>query len=138
MAKYVPYENEERPSLNNFFLHFPRYSPGSRQIVPNSYRDLAKIRWRTSYHDFLEREDPELLQELNWSDLFFGQTGEEFYVSVDAVLAELGITHQAIADVIERAESSPNKRDLEMIDSFLRPVYIALRLRGYNSGELVG
>jgi hypothetical protein len=156
MGKYVPYEASELPLiqkvqfLNCFFRHFrfmerPKGTPASIFLDGWSrmqHQDQWSVSRRTgiSNYPFSYPSLAEYCDRL--SRKYLDQTPAEFYEETDAVVEKLGISPE---DVVKRINAFLSEGDVSeeeswrLIverDTFLLPIYIALREAGYNKEDL--
>lgn len=129
MARYSPVEYAYRAFLNNF----PMNLPDQRRPHGGSNRDLlvAIERWERPLGRYL-RGSPKARAE--HSRLRLGQTGPEFFATIDRAVADEGISSQQMQHLQDVWDLS----DQYQLASYKRvfPVYARLRGLGYNHMEL--
>ena len=130
MGKYVPYELTKENFLNNFHTRFP--SERLQAHPEGLSRSVAKAYWNETYRNVLR----DMLGQVDFtkyctrrSDLYLDQTPGQFFEEVDRTVFEVGLSLGNIAKKIN------NGVDEELHD-YIRPVYVALREKGYNQAEL--
>lgn len=154
MGQYIPFSPSElQPiNLNNFFAHFtvgidPYPSSMPEGFSRTNFRNLEC--WDKSYKDALVflglSESATVLSEhSDRSDKRLNQTQEQFYAEIDMTMGKLGMEMTIVQKRINayvhdtRCEDCKNPRELSRnLDSFLSPVYVALRKKGYNPSDLI-
>ncbi len=155
MGAHVPFNSEELNFLNNFYTRFQlgtepypqRYPEGLHRFTMRGCgwdkTTLASL--RESLGDGF-RDEADLLDYCQaHSDKYLNQTPAEFYAEIDAVMGELGISTEVIARHLNVKVHEQQTRSLDGSGPFvddlnlpLRPIYQALRERGYNKKELWG
>jgi hypothetical protein len=151
MGQYVPYDESESKFLNNFFCHFCIGDEPYKINLPaeGHYRGLLTDCWnRTQFEHCKESgifNDDEDLQRYceNKSDKRLNQTPAEFYAEVDQTIIEVGMTIELVAQTINAYLHERRGKIGDMaceiqnkLESFLLPIYIALRKKGYNKADL--
>jgi hypothetical protein len=157
MGKYVPYEASELPLiqkvqfLNCFFRHFrfmerPKGTPASIFLDGWSrmqHQDQWSVSRRTGISNY-PFSYPSLAECCaDRSDKRLDQTPRQFYAEVDGVVESLGISAEEIAKRINAVLMQRHDVSIEELrrltaelDTFLLPIYIALREAGYNKADL--
>lgn len=155
MGAYVPYDPETEVFLNNFFTRFPLNdgSDFSNGIYRTCLADCWDVPIRTKLRSvYLEVKFSGSLEDYcaKHSDKYLAQTPREFFAELDSTVVEVGLSLEAIAAKIHSYQAaskhlfeSPEARRLveqasEELNSYLTPVYVALREKGYNRKELRG
>jgi hypothetical protein len=162
VGKHVPYKASELSLnqgvlfLNNFFCHFsllnsPEETLVCEEFYPDGlYRMLQKDRWdvlsRISIKNFLLKHLSHVALDeccADRSDKRLDQTPRQFYAEVDGVVESLGISAEEIAKRINAVLMQRHDVSIEELrrltaelDTFLLPIYIALREAGYNKADL--
>jgi hypothetical protein len=153
MGQHVPYNPEDEAFINNFFCRFP-YGEGSAYPEGTTRFSYAK-HWddviRQSIRNSLERISSKV-DFIDYcatrSDLYLDQTPRQFFAELDRTVVELGLSVEAITAKIRTFHSASkslfnsddsrrvaNNASREM-NEYLKPVYIALRRKGYNKADL--
>ncbi len=144
MGAYVPYDESQEGFLNNFHERFPlgeslMPKEGLARFVihrENSWDIINRTRFGNIFkknkslgdvHEFCFR----------FSDKFLDQTPREFFTEVDKTALECRLSVESITERIVLARGTDLQTYLAR-DDYLRPVYIALRMKGYNKKELWG
>lgn len=146
MGQYVPYDPLElhygyNGFLNNFFLRFFIGDvPYSRdpEIIEGNFRRAARWLGDRTFGAGQERNEER-------SDKLYDQTGLQLIEEIDQTIRELGYTVEMVGMVIntylhvrEHASNEAYWKMTKIIDTFLLPIYIALRNKGYNKQDLWG
>lgn len=142
MAKHVPF-SEEEAFINNFHSHFPW--PTNASYPQGIRRHLRRLDgyWERTGREYVERMRNVLTEEEDFaeylgehSDRYLKKTAAQFYEELDSLIVELGLSMESIVEKIEVSKDSQNLKDAQERDSYLFPLYKALRQRGYNKFEL--
>ena len=130
MGQHVPYDPAKETFLNNFHVRFP--SDRLPAHLEGLSRGTARNYWNETYRSVLQI----MLEKVDFakycavrSDLYLDQTPEQFFEVVDRTVLEVGLSLESIAEKINIGV------DKELHD-YLRPIYVALRQKGYNQAEL--
>lgn len=155
MGIYVPYNPKNEEFLNNFYTRFPVGEGSSpeglyRMLVARYLDQTNRIYFqsqiKTSFKDQKDMDD----YCSKYSDLYLDQTPKQFIATLDETVVELGLSIEQIIQNNQRSNEA--SKDLFVNDEFraicilastnrdnyLRPVYAALRGKGYNKKELWG
>lgn len=122
------YQKFQQRVLNNFYM---RFSKGG-----GSYRWFIDV--HTKDWDSRPSEKPGAVQG-KMSNLRWNQTNREFYETLDLVIGECGCTLIEVRKAIDifndwiRVQPEPRHKQLWEI---LRPIYVALRKKGYSISDL--
>lgn len=152
MGVHITFDPDELNFLNNFFTRFPLgIEPYLHKYPEGLYRyTMSGIAWKKTKRVSLKelvgevfRDEADLLDHCEaYSDKYLDQTPAEFCAEINLVMNELGISVQEITrylnikvheQKIGLPEDTPFVDDLNLP---LRPIYQALRERGYNKKDL--
>ena len=155
MGAHVPFNQEELVFLNNFYTRFQLGTEPHPQKYPEGLHrfTMKACGWEKTKRASLKEsvgsgfhDEVDLLDYYQaHSDKYLDQTPAEFYVEVDTVMTELGISAEEIARYlnikVHEQQTRPPGRSGPFVDDLnlpLRPIYQALRERGYNKKDLWG
>ncbi len=142
MGQYVPYDPSEIPGgfLNNFFLRFligDKPYPRDPEIHEGNFRQYAR---RLGDRTFGSN-----VRSAIYGGKLSSQTGLGFIDDVDCAIAESGLTVEEVGRVINTylhdrsgADTETYQRLSRLLNTFLLPIYIALRNKGYDAHDLWG
>ncbi len=147
MGTYVPYDATKEQSLNNFYLSFP-YSAEGQGLVRVASAVFWDITFREVYRGMCRSEQEFQQCCSEYSNKHLNQTPGQFFAELDSTVIEVGHNLGCIAEKI-RAYGEVSEHCLESdetltmarklskeLEDYLTPVYVALRLKGYNRKEL--
>lgn len=145
MGQYVPFDQSELSLLNNFFCHFPVGNEPYKNPRPQGmYRTAHAKNWNKMTRELLAEQPIEDVQRdyLQKSDKFLDQSAAEFYAEIDRTVMELGVSMDVISKAINIYHHNQcgeiGEESGRHMDDLLRPIYRALRQKGYNKPELWG
>lgn len=75
--------------------------------------------------------------KINYSELFLGQTHEQFYKVVDDTLRELNLDPKDLEEKIKKARLRSSREGYEELGEILKPVYEAMIAKGYKRDDLI-
>lgn len=144
MGQYTPLNDEDGGMLNNFFCHF---CFDKKHLMPDGfYRTISAKHWNTTFRDYMKGQIDHFVDKLEGyfssrSDKILDQTPAEFYAEVDRATIEVGCDATVIAEMICDFKDKSNTREqaidkYTLLDSYIRPIYMALRKEGYNKVDL--
>ncbi len=140
MGQYVPFDETELVGLNNFLAHFPVGDDPYPYHLPEGFYRSISLSDEFRHKKYLEVVG----NPSNISDKRLNQTQHEFYTEVDATIREIEMDELEIRKTINifihdsRLEDCSDTEGLiKNLDGFLAPIYIALRKKGYNRGDLI-
>lgn len=154
MGAHVPFDPQELRFLNNFYTRFPYGTAPHPNMYPNGLHRFTSERIPLS---MTKRQDLEEIRSTfptevafqdfcsKYSDRYLDQTATEFYTEIDDVMDELGIsmstvTYHLNVELYKWHNQSQSEKNVDTaadsINSPLRPIYQALRERGYNWKDL--
>jgi hypothetical protein len=143
MGAHVPYDPDTEMFLNNFYTRFP-------SGIGTYPQGLDRATWESDWHKthrevfrswdtFTSVEDfDDFCSRL--SDRYLDETPEQFFAELDRTVIEVGLSPDIIMEKIQASKNdhlSSREESLDR-DEYLKPVYIAMRNKGYNKKELFG
>ena len=149
MGVYVPFDAEKVTFLNNLYTRFPT---GIGRYPQGLVRSISASFWSESHASHLRRilDDEVDFQDYSskHSDRYLSETPEAFFSELDTTVVEVGLSLESIVEKIrifsmamehifesDQAKAVGEQASKEINDC-LTPVYVALRLKGYNRKEL--
>lgn len=147
MGQHVPFDPKAEAFNNNFFQHFPiGNDPHPSRLPEGMYRMAAKGHWEVCNRVYIKEEWPQYYEAdcQEYSELYLEQTPAVFYVVIDQIVRELGLSMDEVSRTINRLRHIQEGRGPDATKSmfdlsdYLQPIYIALRNKGYNKPELWG
>ncbi len=144
MGQHIPLNDEDLGFLNNFFCHF-RF--GESQVMPDGlYRTVRASYWHIVQREYMKSEAKMYGGNLaeyfsSRSDKALDQTPAEFYNEVDRTTIEVGCNVEVIMEMILDFQKPNNTREqtfekFDALEKYIRPIYTALRQKGYNRSDL--
>lgn len=151
MGAYVPYDPTKEQFLNNFYTRFPsgigNYQQGlAWSVFASSWNEPHTSHLRKMFDSEEDFQD----YSSKYSDRYLSETPEAFFRELDATVTEVGLSLEILAEKIktfslamvdifesDEARAVGEQASKEMNDC-LTPVYVALRVKGYNRKELWG
>jgi len=151
MGEYIPVDLEKPEPLGCFYRNLVYGNIPYKNSTPEGlYRNVLRPWWHMTQYEFLKGPAFLLCNKLkadcaSRSEKRLAQTHEEFFAEIDRTIVELGLTVEEVARVVnvylsERHCGFFDERESRerVFDEYLSPIFVALRLRGYNAVDLQG
>lgn len=104
----------------------------------------AQVLVRTSRHNLSKQQIEQERKRMQYSQMFFGQTWQQFFAVVDQVIIERGLTLKSFVRLNKRLMNAGTRHSTvdDLTDAQFElyhasyPIYLALKRKGYFQADL--
>jgi hypothetical protein len=114
--------------INNFYSHVSRGPQGNRRVYA-MLEELATTH-RSSILSIAGMTE-------GYSEQRLDHTQQQFFDDIDGTMQELGMDAEIVEQLVENRTVANGEKGSRAVNEYLRPLYLALRKKGYSHRDLI-